>query len=77
MTTPLDNDELEVQLQDGHTIVVTVSHKGTCRSCGEEILWCMTEKGKYMPVDAPEAPDEKTISHFATCADAEHWRKRL
>ncbi len=23
-----------------------------CRSCGAAILWCKTEKGKAMPVDA-------------------------
>jgi hypothetical protein len=71
----------------------------TCRSCGADLIWCQTEKGKPMPVDA--APDEKgnlivwSVAntwkcryaphnwdgprhrpHFASCPDAESWRKR-
>lgn len=33
----------------------------TCRSCGAEILWAITEKGKPMPLDAApvEAADAR------------------
>jgi len=41
-----------------------------CRSCGAPIEWVKTDAGKWMPVD----PDG--TSHFATCPDAEKWRKR-
>ena len=55
-----------------------------CRSCGAEIVWMKTDLGKNIPVDAddvvdPEAtvfdPDTMT-SHFATCPDANKWRKK-
>lgn len=28
-----------------------------CKSCGAEILWVETEKGKQMPLDAKPSPD--------------------
>lgn len=28
-----------------------------CRSCGAEIIWTVTERGKRMPVDAEPRPD--------------------
>lgn len=28
-----------------------------CNSCGAEIIWCVTTKGKRMPVDAAERTD--------------------
>jgi len=41
-----------------------------CRSCQASILWVVTVKaGKRAPID----PDG--ISHFATCPEAERWRK--
>lgn len=29
----------------------------TCRSCGAQVLWTVTHKGKRMPVDAEPTPD--------------------
>lgn len=53
-----------------------------CRSCNERMVWLVTSKGKKMPVDAEtvEAGDEefdpkRHTSHFATCPDAEKFRK--
>ena len=31
------------------SLTVTIQR---CRSCGAEIIWCVTSKGKKMPVDA-------------------------
>jgi hypothetical protein len=54
-----------------------------CRSCGAEIVWLKTDAGKSIPVDAESVvdpgamifdPDQMT-SHFATCPDAQKWRK--
>jgi hypothetical protein len=28
-----------------------------CRSCGRPIIWCLTTRGKTMPVDAEPDPD--------------------
>lgn len=47
-----------------------MSEPGKCRSCGADIIWTVTEAGKRMPVD----PDG--TSHFATCKDADSWRKK-
>ena len=74
-----------------------------CRSCGQQIEWIKTTKGKNMPVDSEyvdyEEADNGTIlvtdggnvitvnehqnmpnvkgriSHFATCPQANEWRK--
>lgn len=40
-----------------------------CRSCGAPVRWTVTAKGKRMPVD----PDG--TSHFATCPQADGWRR--
>ena len=43
---------------------------GKCRSCGEEIAWYETPNGKMMPLN------EGTLEpHWATCPDANNWRK--
>ncbi len=76
-----------------------------CASCGTEIVWVRTDKGKRMPVDAEPSPDgnifpvdddgmrngvtvvvlgqpslddpdELWISHFATCDQADEWRRK-
>jgi hypothetical protein len=42
----------------------------TSRSCGARIAWLRTTSGRLAPVNADG------ISHFATCPQAEDWRKR-
>lgn len=53
-----------------------------CRSCGAPLRWLLTPKGKRMPTDATTVePGEthfdhrKHKSHFATCGQADMWRK--
>lgn len=52
-----------------------------CRSCGAEIAWVKTEKGKSMPVDIDSWDGNriftpgKHISHFASCPNAAKHRK--
>ena len=57
---------------------------GKCRSCGADIVWIETAKGKSHPCD----PGLKTVltpegiflkgneSHFKSCPDADLWRKK-
>jgi len=55
-----------------------------CRSCGAEIVWLKTDRGKNIPVDAEDVVDEQQevfdpdtqTTHFATCPDAKKWRKK-
>jgi hypothetical protein len=54
-----------------------------CKSCRAKIIWFKTAAGKNMPIDADtvEADDEEIdldrhVSHFATCPDADKFRKR-
>lgn len=63
-----------------------------CRTCGAEIVWMKTRAGKNIPVDVPkfekgEIANEAVLtatefnpktmkSHFATCPDAQKWRKK-
>lgn len=44
-------------------------NEGRCRSCQAMVLWCWTPNGKKAPIDR----DGK--SHFATCPQADAWRK--
>lgn len=52
-----------------------------CKSCNAEIIWLKTAAGKNMPVDADtyhgeeQFDREKHQSHFATCPDADKFRK--
>jgi len=58
-----------------------------CKSCGAEIVWVKTNAGKNHPVNAE--PEKRIIlldggaqvmdaytSHFATCPDADKFRKK-
>ena len=57
-----------------------------CKGCGAKIVWIKTENGKLTPIDAK--PEKRYvsidyswkvmdthISHFATCPEADHFRK--
>ncbi len=70
----MKDDIIQVTTERGNTFRVTEENQSECRSCGASILWCITAKGKKMPVDIPEG-DEPTTSHFATCPEADTWRK--
>jgi hypothetical protein len=47
----------------------------TCRSCGAQIYWSLTSKGKRAPFNVDAAGEATRESHFATCPNAEQWRK--
>lgn len=61
---------------------------GTCRSCGARVEWAtVAATGRRMPFDPPvtvlsrldeyvEVDMDRTRSHFATCPDAEAWRRK-
>jgi hypothetical protein len=55
-----------------------------CRSCTKLIVWFKTAAGKRMPVNAESTqPTDRAdqldlkrhVSHFATCTEADDWRK--
>jgi hypothetical protein len=41
-----------------------------CRSCGARVLWLESKNGKRAPIN------QDGVNHFATCPDANRWRKR-
>lgn len=54
-----------------------------CKGCGAPIIWLRTASGKSMPVDADTVRESDQIfdrrwnfAHFATCPNADHFRKR-
>ncbi len=71
----MKDDQIQVITDKGTTFTVTEDNRSECRSCGEPIIWCITASGKKMPVDEPE-DDAPTTSHFATCPEADTWRKK-
>lgn len=42
---------------------------GRCRSCDQAIAWCLTSHDKRAPID------RDGTNHFATCPDADAWRR--
>lgn len=48
----------------------SADNEGMCRSCRAEVLWCFTPSGKKAPINRDGS------SHFATCPQADAWRKR-
>jgi hypothetical protein len=53
-----------------------------CKSCGKEITFLRTNKGKAIPVDKDtvDAADEyfdrdRHVTHFRTCPNAKDFRK--
>lgn len=55
----------------------------TCRSCGKEIVFLKTKKGKSIPVNAETIQGKETVfdvakgyvPHFSDCPKASTWRK--
>lgn len=55
----------------------------TCRSCGKEIVFLKTKKGKSIPVNAETIQGKETmfdvakghVPHFSDCPEAGKWRK--
>jgi hypothetical protein len=65
------------------TAFESMANADKCRSCGAEIVWLKTINGKNMPVDAETFEDgdelfepKRHTSHFATCPDAEKFRRK-
>ena len=56
----------------------------TCRGCGAEIVWITSPRGKPIPCDPPEVTVvteaghvvSGRVSHWATCPQAEQFRRR-
>jgi hypothetical protein len=47
----------------------------TCSGCGEEIEFWATPKGKRMPMNSMPNSTSPAVSHFATCKDADSFRR--
>lgn len=55
-----------VTIPEGYTF----SGMGACRSCGAPVAWTVTAKGRAAPLNLDG------VSHYATCPQADQWRKR-
>lgn len=51
-----------------------------CRGCGRLVVWGVTRAGKKIVIDIPkddgEISSEVYVSHWATCPEAEKFRKK-
>lgn len=64
-------------------VVPRDTETSTCRGCSQVVYWITTAKGKKMPVDTRvdggleplRDRDGRGLSHFATCPNAEHFRR--
>lgn len=73
-------------------MIIDTAEPRTCRSCSATVYWRVEKSGKRNPYNAPEpcrqcgninadclkceGTGEMQISHFATCKDAQKWRKQ-
>lgn len=71
----MKGDQIQVTSDRGIMFTVVEDNESHCSFCGETILWCVTKKGKKMPVDIPNEIGDSTVSHFATCPNAGERRK--
>ena len=46
-----------------------------CRGCHKDIEWWITPTGKKMPFNLMPDIESPAVSHFATCPDAEEFRR--
>lgn len=46
-----------------------------CRSCGAEIEWFTTPRGKKMPFALMHEGSSPAVVHFADCPDADLFRR--
>jgi len=69
----MKGDIIQVQIDNGNPFMVREDNASFCTRCGADILWCVTGKGKNMPVDPPPPSEEPvcTTSHFQTCPNRE------
>lgn len=63
----MKGDMVRVKIDDGQPFDVTEDGEGICKYCQALVLWCVTRRGRVMPVDYPQDRTEPTTSHFSTC----------
>ena len=49
---------------------------GECDGCYQAIEWWRTPKGRQIPMDPMSTPESPATSHWATCPNAEQFRKK-
>lgn len=49
---------------------LTPINTGRCRGCDALVLWCLTVNDRRTPID------RDGLSHFATCPEADRFRRR-
>lgn len=78
---PPEKDQKEFYKDSSNDITNNTSE---CKGCGKTIGWVVTENGKKMPINTKEITivtlDGKIAkgytSHFATCANADEFRRK-
>ena len=51
------------------------SNYSVCKSCGAAIEWWITPSGQRIPMNPMPLSYSPAVSHFATCPDADKFRK--
>lgn len=69
MPFPKDSNELKAAGWE-------FDNDAVCRGCGEDIEWWRTPAKKPMPFNPMKSGTDKAITHFATCSEADSFRKK-
>jgi hypothetical protein len=51
------------------------SYYSVCKGCKQAIEWWNTPNGQHIPMNSMNHPDSPAVSHFATCPNADQFRK--
>jgi hypothetical protein len=47
-----------------------------CVACHTAMEWWLTPRGRPIPMDSMPSEDSPAVSHFATCPNADQFRKQ-
>lgn len=51
-------------------------NSAACKGCGEDIEWWTTPTGKKIPMNEMTSGDSSATAHWATCSEADSFRKK-
>lgn len=78
MRSPVKGEKVQVSSGRGKPFEVTLTGSGNCKRCGGFIEWARTGLPNPRNIPLDSRPDRETglyVSHFATCPNADEFRR--